>query len=183
MTSDTAGQASSCDAASSERVTFEVFFRGEVGRVLAVVLALRGASVGAEDVAQEAFARAFERWERVGRMDRPDLWVQRVALNLATSRLRRLGAESRAVGRLQRRAGGDTEGLRVPSLVDEPFWTAVRRLPAKQARVVALRYAGDLSIEEIATIVGVAPGTVNSQLVTARKRLAVLLSDGEEGRS
>jgi RNA polymerase sigma-70 factor, ECF subfamily len=183
MTSDTAGRARPCDAAPSDRVTFEEFFRVEVGRVLAVVLALRGTSVGAEDVAQEAFARAFERWERVGRMDRPDLWVQRVALNLATSRLRRLGAESRAVGRLQGRSGGNAEGLRVPSLADEPFWAAVRRLPAKQARVVALRYAGDLSIAEIAVTVGVAPGTVNSQLVTARKRLAALLTDGEEGRS
>ncbi len=167
----------------SDRATFEEFFRADVGRVLAVVLALRGASVGAEDVVQEAFARAFERWDTVGRMDRADLWVQRVALNLATSRLRRLGAESRAVGRLQRRAAGDSEGLEVSSLVDEPFWAAVRRLPHRQARVVALRYAGDLSIEEIATTVGVAPGTVNSQLVAARKRLAALLTDGEEGRS
>ena len=184
MTSDTAGQARSCDAVPSGRARqFEAFFRAEVGRVLAVVLALRGAAVGAEDVAQEAFARAFERWDTVGRMDRPDLWVQRVALNVASSRLRRLGAESRALRRLQGRSGRETEWLRAPSLVDEPFWAAVRRLPDRQARVVALRYAGDLSIAEIATIVGVASGTVNSQLVTARKRLAALLADGEEGRS
>jgi RNA polymerase sigma-70 factor, ECF subfamily len=180
MTSDTAGQARSCEAMPSDRAMFEPFFRAEVARVLAVVLALRGRTVGAEDVAQEAFVRAYERWDTVGRMDRPDLWVQRVALNLATSRLRRLGAEARAVGRLQRRADRDVEGLRSPSLVDEPFWAAVRRLPDKQARVVALRYAGDLSIDEIATTVGVAPGTVHSQLVTARKRLASLLTDGDE---
>lgn len=183
MTSGTAGQARSRDVAPSDRASFERFFRAEVGRVLAVVLALRGPSVGVEDVAQEAFARAYERWDTVGRMDRPDLWVQRVALNLATSRLRRLRVEARGVARLRARADRDPEGLRVPSLVDEPFWAAVRRLPDKQARVVALRYAGDLSIEEIATTVGVAPGTVNSQLVTARERLASLLTDGEEGRS
>lgn len=182
MTSDTEGSARPPDVVPSLLV-FEQFFRAKVGRVLAVVLALRGHTVGAEDVAQEAFARAYERWDTVGRMDRPDLWVQRVALNLATSRLRNLGAEGRAVARLQARSGRDSEDLHAGALVDESFWAAVRRLPHKQARVVALRYAGDLSIDEIASTVGVAPGTVNSQLVTARKRLAALLSDGEEDRS
>jgi RNA polymerase sigma-70 factor, ECF subfamily len=183
MTSDTAGRAQPRGAVASDRAEFEAFFGAEVGRVLAVVLALRGPSVGAEDVAQEAFARAFERWDTVGAMDRPDLWVQRVALNLATSRRRRLGAEARAVARLRVRRSRDTEVLHAPSLVDESFWAAVRRLPEKQARVVALRYAGELRIEEIAATVGVAPGTVNSQLVTARKRLAQLLTAVEEDPS
>lgn len=152
-----------------------------VESTLAVVLALRGGRVGAEDVVQEAFTRALQRWDEVGVMDRPDLWVQRVALNLATSRLRRLGSEQRALARLgaRRQAPRSTAFER-----DVGFWELVRRLPAKQARVVALRYAADLSVREIAEVVGVAEGTVKAQLHTARGRLETLLAaarrEGEE---
>jgi RNA polymerase sigma-70 factor, ECF subfamily len=153
---------------------FEELYHAQVTTTLAVVLALRGPGSDAEDVVQEAFARALVRWAEVSAMARPDLWVQRVALNLATSRLRRRGAEARAVARLasrQRTAVTGAFGM------EHRFWDAVRLLPPKQARVVALRYAGDLAVADIATIVGSAEGTVKAQLHTARKRLAVLLTE------
>lgn len=165
-------------AASPSR-RFDRFYAEHVSGTLAVVLALRGHRVGAEDVVQEAFLRAHHRWDEVGVMDRPDLWVQRVALNLATSQLRRLGAEARAVVRL---GGRRQEPVTEAFERDRAFWETVRRLPAKQARVVALRYAGDLPIAEIAEVVGSAEGTVKAQLHTARQRLAVLLHDEEGGR-
>jgi RNA polymerase sigma-70 factor, ECF subfamily len=160
-------------------VTFAAFYADHVTSTLAVVVALRGHRVGAEDVVQEAFARAHQRWGEVADMDRPDLWVQRVALNLATSQLRRLAAEARAVARLGRR-----RQLPVTEAFghEQAFWEAVRRLPTKQARVVALRYAADLPVAEIAEVVGVAEGTVKAQLHAARQRLAVLLAHEEEGR-
>jgi RNA polymerase sigma-70 factor, ECF subfamily len=160
-------------------VTFVTFYRDHVTRTLAVVLALRGHRVGAEDVVQEAFLRAHQRWSEVGVMDRPDLWVQRVALNLATSQLRRLAAETRAVTRL---AGRSATPVTEAFGHEQAFWDGVRRLPTKQARVVALRYAGDLPVAEIAEVVGVAEGTVKAQLYAARQRLAVLLADEEVGR-
>lgn len=158
---------------------FERFYADHVTVVLAVVVALRGPLVGAEDAVQEAFLRAHQRWAEVGGMGRPDLWVQRVALNLATSQLRRLGAEARAVTRL---AGRRHEPVTEAFAHEQSFWDAVRRLPPKQARVVALRYAGDLSVAEIAEVVGSAEGTVRAQLHTARQRLTVLLHDEEAGR-
>lgn len=154
---------------------FDEVYEEHVNSTLAVVLALRGVRVGAEDIVQEAFTRAYERWDAVGCMDRPDLWVQRVALNLATSRLRRLASEQRALTRL----GGRRDRPRSVSFEREQhFWELVRKLPVRQARVVALRYAGDLSVREIAEVVGVAEGTVKAQLHTARARLEALLSAG-----
>ncbi|MGI8699694.1 MAG: sigma factor [Nocardioidaceae bacterium] len=44
----------------------------------------------ARDLAQEALTRAWVHWRKVRRMDRPDLWVRRVALNLANSHFRRI---------------------------------------------------------------------------------------------
>lgn len=162
---------------------FDELFHEHVETTLAVVVALRGVRVGAEDIVQDAFARAFERWDEVSRMDHPDLWVQRVALNLATSRLRRLGSEQRALARL---GGRRQEPCSVAFEREQHFWELVRRLPSRQAQVVALRYAGDLSVQEIAEVVGVAQGTVKAQLHTARARLEVLLSaagpEGEERR-
>ncbi len=179
---DLSAEVGSDDAAVRGRVFGEVYDE-HVGSTLAVVLALRGVRVGAEDIVQEAFTRAYERWDEVGRMARPDLWVQRVALNLATSRLRRLASEQRALARLAGRA----EVPRSSAFEREQhFWELVRRLPARQARVVALHYAGDLSVKEVAEVVGVAEGTVKAQLHTARNRLAALLAavgrDGEERR-
>lgn len=158
---------------------FARFYADHVTSTLAVVLALRGHRVGAEDVVQEAFLRAHHGWEQVGQMARPDLWVQRVALNLATSQLRRLGAEARALTRL---AGRRQEPVTEAFGREQPFWDTVRRLPPKQARVVALHYAGDLPVAEIAEVVGSAEGTVKAQLHAARQRLAVLLQDEEGGR-
>lgn len=146
-------------------------------RVLAVVVALRGTRVGPEDVVQEAFLRAHQRWHEVSTMARPELWVQRVALNLATSRLRRLGSEARALARLGGRA---REPLTETFAQEQDFWRLVRRLPAKQAHVVVLRYAADLAVADIARVTGTAEGTVKAQLHAARRRLAVLVSDPEQ---
>ena len=156
---------------------FDLYYRRCYASTLAVVLALRGPRVGVEEVVQEAFLRAFARWDEVGAMDRPDLWVQRVALNLASSQLRRLGAEARALARLEGRrepvTGGSTES--------EGFWRLVRRLPRGQAAVVALHYAGDLPVTDVAAVLGVPPGTVKSRLHAARQRLARQLEVEEGG--
>lgn len=151
---------------------FAAVYRRHLHSTLAVVIALRGARVGVEEVAQEAFTRAFERWDDVGQMARPDLWIHRVALNLATSRLRRLGAEARAVARLGNRRDEPTSA----AFVDHgPFWEAVRQLPPRQARVIALRYAADLPIADVAAVMGIAEGTVKAHVHAAKRRLEELL--------
>jgi len=109
-------------------VTFEEFYRDEYPVTLAVVLALRGSRVGAEEVVQEAFLRAHARWDDVRSLAEPAHWVRRVALNLATSRWRRLGSEARALARLpaDRSAAEDRGYQRVEDA--DRFWRAVRRL-------------------------------------------------------
>lgn len=155
--------------------TFEGFYHSTRSGTLAVVLALRGSKVGAEEVAQEAYIRAFRRWDEVAVMDRPDLWVHTVALNLATSHLRRLAAEARALSRLAVRRQPEVPAAEAAA---EDFWRLVRQLPAKHRKTVALRYAADLPVADIASVLGCPEGTVKSRLHTARTRLADLL--GEE---
>jgi hypothetical protein len=86
----------------------------------------------------------------------------RVALNLATSQLRHRAAEARAVARSGLRRASTAAP---PEFEDaEPFWQLVRRLPPQQARVVALYYAADRSVAEVAEVLGLAEGTVKAHL-------------------
>src|SRR6266511_2866664 len=59
-----------------------------------------GSRAAAEDAAQEALARCWERSSRGDAIDSPQAWMTTVALNLARSRWRRMRAESRARARL-----------------------------------------------------------------------------------
>jgi RNA polymerase sigma-70 factor (sigma-E family) len=148
---------------------FEYFYLEEYPRVVALVYALSGSRVGAEDIAQEAFLRAYRDWDRVGSYEHQAAWVRRVAANLATSGLRRRLVEARALTRL----AGQREPAVAPLAGENAqFWAAVRALPRRQAQAVALYYFQDLSVQQTATVLGCAEGTVKAHLAKARRTLA-----------
>lgn len=155
---------------------FADFYREEWRRVLGLVYVLSGSAWGAEDIAQDAFLRAHRKWDEVGRYEYPGSWVRTVALNLARSRLRRAGAELRA---LRRWAG--MQAVTFPELepVSEEFWAAVRSLPQRQCEALALHYAEDRSVRDIAAILGVAESTVKTSLQKGRAALARRFEDME----
>lgn len=137
-----------------------------------MVAAGRDRELGRE-VACEAFARAFERWDRVRLMESPDGWVYRVALNVLKRRKRRARIERALLARRR------PEPVLPPGF-DPQVWEAVASLPDRARQAVALRYVAEFTQAEIAEVMGVATGTVASTLHTARRRLAELLSDREE---
>jgi RNA polymerase sigma-70 factor (ECF subfamily) len=69
---------------------FDALYAARYGDVVAMVYALCGDLTDAQDLAQEAFSRAWQRWDRVVRYDDPEAWIRRVAVNLTTSRWRRM---------------------------------------------------------------------------------------------
>jgi RNA polymerase sigma-70 factor (ECF subfamily) len=160
----------------SAAVSFESFARSEYRAVRALVIALHG-SRDPDDVVQEAFERAQRNWSQLAGRERPELWVRRVAVNLAVSRFRRWGSESKALLKLAARR--ETRVV-VLSAGTEEVWEQVRQLPARQAQAIALRYIDDLSTEEIAVVLGVAEGTVRALLHQGRTGLARWLTPGVE---
>jgi RNA polymerase sigma-70 factor (ECF subfamily) len=148
---------------------FEHFYLEEYPRVVKLVYALSGSRTAAEDIAQEAFLRAYRDWERVGSYEHQAAWVRRVAANLATSGLRRRLVEARALTRLARRWEPTVDPL---AGHNAEFWAAVRTLPRRQAQAVALYYFQDLSVEQTATVLGCSEGTVKAHLAKARRTLA-----------
>jgi RNA polymerase sigma-70 factor (ECF subfamily) len=154
---------------------FATFFEDHYGSVVRAVAMAVGDRGRAEDLTQEAFVRAFRRWQVVSAMDRPITWVYVVALN----------AERRHWRRAQRQSG--YEDQRDVLLVDPAggvvttivIRDALGRLAPRQRAVVALRYLADLRVSEIAEVMGCAEGTVKAALHQALRNLRVDLEGSE----
>lgn len=149
---------------------FSTFYRAQFASVATVAGATTGDRSLGEDIAQEAFQRAHDDWARVSRLDKPGAWVRRVAVNLALTRRRRRGAESRALGRLGTR-------VRVEERRHPEVWDAVAKLPPRQRAVVALHYHEGHSVAEIAELLDCSVSAATSNLHKARTRLADLLGE------
>lgn len=169
-------QAAAMERDVAQPPSFRAFYDEHVRRVHAIALAMTSDAHAAEDVTQEAFARAYRDWDRVGRYDQPGAWVRKVAINLTRSRWRKLRNEAITRARLGPPADADPPDL-PPE--DAAVWAAVRDLPRRQAAAIALHYVEDLPVADVARILGVAEGTTKSDLHRARSRLAQLLQDRE----
>lgn len=155
---------------------FDDFFRAEYPRLVTLGTALTGDRDIARDMAQESLLRAYRSWPRVSAFDRPGAWCRRVLVNLAADRGRRVGREQRALARVDR---GSTAPA--PEFGEsERFWKAVRALPARQRDVVALHYIDDLSVADIAELLGIAVGTVKAAMHSGRQSLARALSSWKD---
>jgi DNA-directed RNA polymerase specialized sigma24 family protein len=71
---------------------FERFYLGSRRRLVGLLYTVTGDLHEAEDITQEAFARAAADWSRISGYDVPEAWVRRVAFNLAANRRRRRSA-------------------------------------------------------------------------------------------
>lgn len=150
---------------------FDEFYRETSRRTLRYAYALCGDAATAQDLTQEAYVRAWQRWRRVGEYEHADAWVRLVVARLATDAWRRLG--------LRRRWDATAYPARP---VDPPgedtvlITAALRRLPIRQRQAVALHYLMDLSVLDIAAEMGASEGTVKSWLARGRAALAQILT-------
>jgi RNA polymerase sigma-70 factor (ECF subfamily) len=162
-----------------EPVAFEDFYAAEYPAMVALGYKLTGNASEAEDLVQEAFVRAHQRWSTVAGYDRPGAWMRRIVVNLATSRSRRVKSSALAILRLRQQRAAT--GLPLSASTVE-FWQMVRMLPRRQAQVVALYYEADRPVSDVAAILGCAEGTVRAHLHAARRTLADRLAEDEGGR-
>ncbi len=129
----------------------------------------------AEEYAQEALTRAFERWARVGAMASPEAWTYRTAFNVARSAFRRAAVERRARSRLIDRSP-------LPDTADAiAVRDAVRALPERQRAVIVARFYLGLDVAETARVLDCRAGTVKAHTFKALANLrAAGLVDAEE---
>jgi RNA polymerase sigma-70 factor, ECF subfamily len=155
---------------------FEAFYRREFPRLVALAHGLAGPALAA-DLAQEAMIVAYRRWDEVQTFKSTSGWVRGVCAHTAVSAVRRRLAEGRAITRLRARPAFH----QAEDDSDEEFWREVRRLPRRQAQVIGLHYALDMSVTDVAAALGCAEGSVKAHLFKARQTLSGTLApnDGE----
>jgi RNA polymerase sigma-70 factor (sigma-E family) len=128
----------------------------------------------AEELAQEALVRLWQRWDAVSSKGNPDGWLWTVALNLSRSKRRRRTAEQRARVRM-----GQTPVVTddAPTADAVAVRDAVSALPDRQRVAVTLRYFAGLSIRQTAEAMSCAEGTVAAHTHKALDSLRDALGD------
>lgn len=158
---------------------FEEIVRRHQRRVYGVALRIVRSHAVADDVAQDAFLRAWQSLDRfeLGRPFGP--WVCRIAANLAVNHVRSPVAREDPLpeGHGETRAAQESPldsvlGGEAQELLHE----ALGALPAEQRAVFVLRAVEEMSYKEIAEALDVSPGTVMSRLFRAREKLARTLA-------
>jgi RNA polymerase sigma-70 factor, ECF subfamily len=161
-------EAGVADAVPDDAVGFAAW----VGPHLAVMTACAAQQVGrsdADDVVQEALVRA---WRRRSTFDSAKGSVRAWLLAVLYDQSRR----HRVRGR--RRSDDIERPLPVEQSVERvDIDRAVARLPRRQREVIVLYYLADLAVHEVATVLGISPGTVKSELSDARDRLRAELEE------
>jgi RNA polymerase sigma-70 factor (ECF subfamily) len=138
----------------------------------------------AEDVAQEAFFRAYRALDRfdAGRPLRP--WLLEITRNLCHNWRRTLRRYAAALGRfiqITSEATVDPTNQATDHWKAELLWQAVRCLHTTDQEIIYLRYFLELTVEETAQALQVAPGTVKSRLARALERLRITVEQGFPG--
>jgi RNA polymerase sigma factor (sigma-70 family) len=153
---------------------FDEFFFEHYARVVGSLRLACGESSEAEDAAQEAFAKAMQRWRSVSAMDRPATWVYVVAVRELRRGLRRRHVlTARDEGRAEAAMPDHAGAVATAAVVER----ALKALPARQRLAVVLRFHGDLTVGEIGRAMRCSDGTVKSTLHAALGRLRVVLGD------
>jgi RNA polymerase sigma factor (sigma-70 family) len=145
---------------------FDGFYRSEYSRIVRVMFGLTGRWPLAEELTQESMLSAHRNWERVRTLDRPDLWLRRVAVNRAISARRRLVAEVAALGRVRTASISET-----PLPADETIWNEIRRLPRRQSAAMVLWAVEGLTHAEIGEALDCSADTARTHIRRARETL------------
>ncbi|WP_030576539.1 SigE family RNA polymerase sigma factor [Streptomyces anulatus] len=157
------------------RRDFERFYAASVKRLVTVVYAVTGDLGEAEDAVQDAYAKAWTRWEQLVAEGDPTPWVRTVALRLAVSSWRRTRNRIRA--HFRHGPPPDLPGL-APDHV--ALVAALRHLNPEQRRAVVLHHLLDLPVEEVARQTGSTSTAVRSRLMRARRILSTHLTDSPD---
>jgi RNA polymerase sigma-70 factor (ECF subfamily) len=163
---------------------FESLVRNYQGVIYALCRRLVGVHQAADDLAQEAFIKAYFSLSRFDTARPFYPWLRRIAANGAFNYLKSRKREFR----LDESVAADPpkafsaessrpEEKAVRAEFEERFNRALESLPDDQRSVFVLRHFEDMSYREISRALGLPNGTVMSRLNRARRRLRTLLAD------
>lgn len=154
---------------------------------LRVAYLVLGSATDAEDVAQDAFIKAFRALGRFSEEKEFRPWLLAIVRNEARNRRRRSGRQRHLHLQLAAETASQepvrsAESIAVASDEAHRLLTAVDLLPDRHREVIGLRYLVGLSELETAHALGVPVGTVKSRAARALERLGRSLSESPPAR-
>ncbi|WP_407271797.1 RNA polymerase sigma factor SigW [Radiobacillus sp. PE A8.2] len=151
-------------------------------KVFQVSFRIIGNTHEAEDIAQEAFIRAFVNIQSYDESRKFSTWLYRITTNLTIDRIRKkkpdyfLDAEVQGTDGLdmysqlpadQALPEEEVESLEIQTYIQKE----IMELPAKYRSVIALRFVEELSLNEISEILDIPVGTVKTRIHRGREAL------------
>ena len=155
---------------------FDTFYAATRGRLLHQLTLMTLDREQAADALQEAYIKAWQRWDRIGDYEDAESWVRLVAYRHCVSHWRRLTTARRSAREIAM-----PESSPAPATAEiVAVRQALAQLSTDHRAVLVLHEMCDLTIEQIAGQLRVPSGTVKTRLMRARAALAVLLTDPAE---
>ena len=155
-----------------------------------LALRMTGNPQDAEDMAQEAFLKAYRSLPEFRGESKFSVWLYRIVSNVCLDHLRKQSRRPSSSLTMEDDDGEEQqydvpdestspEKLLEQKLTREAVQRGLNQLPDEQRQILLLRELRGLSYEEIGEALGLEAGTVKSRIFRARKRLcAFLLADG-----
>jgi len=175
---------------SGEADAFEELVKAHEKAVYNLALRMVGNPQDAEDMAQEAFLKAYRSLPEFRGESKFSVWLYRIVSNVCLDHLRRQGRRPASSLTTEDEDGEEQqwdvpdesqspERLLEQKLTREAVQRGLETLPADQRQILLLREIRGMSYEEIGQTLDLEPGTVKSRIFRARKKLvAWLLADG-----
>jgi RNA polymerase sigma-70 factor (ECF subfamily) len=151
---------------------FDEFYQATRHRLVTFLYAMSGDRADAQDAAQEAYVRAWQRWSTISAYDDPEAWLRTVGYRLCVNRWRKARNRMTAYRRHGAPPAAGPPGEDTVALV-----TALKRLPFPERQAITLHHLLDLPVAEVAAQTGEPVNTVKTRLARGRRALAGLLGD------
>ena len=147
---------------------------GDIHRLATAIVGIEDAG----DVTQEVLLLVWRKLPSLRDPERATAWIRRIVVNSCIDHGRRAGRQVRTISLVgpeispERASGPDVTGF------DQALHSALRSLPVEQRAVLALHYAADLTIADVAAALNLPLGTAKSRLNAALTRLRTALGEG-----
>ena len=159
----------------SGALAFELFFEGERRHLFRALFLMTGSVHEAEEIAQDAFLKVWERWDRVSTMVNPAGYLYRAALNLSRSRFRRLLRVAKVPFSPERSL--DPYGA---ADARDAVVRTIAGLSPRQRQALVLTDLLDRSTDETAELMHVTSSTIRSLVSEAHRAMRTVMETDDD---
>jgi RNA polymerase sigma-70 factor (sigma-E family) len=162
-------------------MTYEEFVAARLAALVRYAAVLTGDREQARDIVQNVLARAFAKWPRIRRAERPEAYVHRMVTNEFLNSRRRARPTVELTGAMLDGRGAPAHPDHADALGERSaLWQQLQALPPRQRAVLVLRYYEGFSDLEIADVFGCATGTVRGYATRALAALRIELAQATD---